>query len=71
MMRLFCVALSHAKNLLVIPHRQSQGSYVSEPLKSLLEDEHILRIPDFDISILPETRLEKEDLPKNYSYTVS
>jgi DNA helicase-2/ATP-dependent DNA helicase PcrA len=69
MMRLFYVALSRAKNLLVIPHWQSQGNYVSEPLKSLLEDEHILRIPDFDISTLPETRLEKEDLPKNYSYT--
>jgi len=69
MMRLFYVALSRAKNLLVIPHWSSQGNYVSEPLRSLLNDDHVARIPDFDLNTIPEAKLDKDDLPKNYSYT--
>jgi DNA helicase-2/ATP-dependent DNA helicase PcrA len=69
MMRLFYVALSRAKNLLVIPHWQSRGNYVSKPLKSLLEEESMSRIPDFDLEGMPAAKLEKDDLPKNYSYT--
>jgi len=69
MMRLFYVALSRAKNLLIIPHWSSQGNYVSEPLRSLLDSDHVVRIPEFDLTSLPEAKLEKDDLPKNYSYT--
>jgi DNA helicase-2/ATP-dependent DNA helicase PcrA len=69
MMRLFYVALSRAKNLLVIPHWQSPNNRVSEPLLSLLDDDHVIRIPDFDLGTMPDAKLEKDDLPKNYSYT--
>ncbi len=69
MMRLFYVALSRAKNLLIIPHWSSQGNYVSQPLRDLLDDDHLVRIPDFDVATLPAARIEKDELPKNYSYT--
>lgn len=69
MMRLFYVALSRAKNLLVIPHWSSQGNYVSEPLRSMLNSDAIDRLPNLDFDTIPSARLEKEDLPKNYSYT--
>jgi DNA helicase-2/ATP-dependent DNA helicase PcrA len=69
MMRLFYVALSRAKNLLIIPHWSSAGNYVSPPLRDLLDEDHLIRIPDFDITTLPEAKMDKADLPKNYSYT--
>ncbi len=69
MMRLFYVALSRAKNLLVIPHWSASGSFVSQPLRDLLDEKHITRLPEYDLSTLPEAKLEKTDLPKNYSYT--
>jgi len=51
------------------PSLASQGNYVSEPLRSLLDEEHVTRIPDFDLNALPAAKLDKDDLPKNYSYT--
>jgi DNA helicase II / ATP-dependent DNA helicase PcrA len=69
MMRLFYVALSRAKNLLIIPHWSSRGNYVSQPLRDLLDDEHVTRIVDFDLESMPDEKLEKEELPKNYSFT--
>lgn len=69
MMRLFYVALSRAKNLLIIPHWSSQHHWVSKPLRDLLDAEHLVRIPDFDLATLPEAHIVKDDLPKNYSYT--
>lgn len=69
MMRLFYVALSRAKNLLIIPHWQSQGNFVSPPLKGLLDADHVTRIPDLDLNTVPKAKLEKDDLPRNYSFT--
>jgi DNA helicase-2/ATP-dependent DNA helicase PcrA len=69
MMRLFYVALSRAKNLLVIPHWSSQGNWLSQPFRRVIEDGHFTRIPDFDPETLPPARLEQDELPKNYSYT--
>jgi DNA helicase-2/ATP-dependent DNA helicase PcrA len=67
-MRMFYVALSRAKNLLVIAHYNSQGNYVNEPFKKMLHN-GFPRIPGFDIGSLPAAALEENDLSKNYSYT--
>ncbi len=67
-MRMFYVALSRAKNLLVINHYKGQGQRISEPFRTILSGE-ITRIPNFDTSFLPEAKEDIDELPKNYSYT--
>lgn len=67
-MRMFYVALSRAKNLLVIAHYKGQGQRTSEPFATILS-ENVTRISNFDLNVLPEAKEEVEDLPKNYSYT--
>lgn len=67
-MRQFYVALSRAKNLLILGHLQSQGNWVNEPFKQMFKD-GVTRIPDFDLSTVPEADEKDEDLPRNYSYT--
>jgi DNA helicase-2/ATP-dependent DNA helicase PcrA len=69
MMRLFYVALSRAKNLLIIPHWQSKNNYPSEPIRTMLNSEGITRLSELDIDSIPPAKDEKEDLPKNYSYS--
>jgi DNA helicase-2/ATP-dependent DNA helicase PcrA len=68
LMRLFYVALSRAKNLVVIMHLGGQGNYPSEPLRTMLGNP-ITRIPQFDVSSLPVATVKDDDLPHNYSYT--
>jgi ATP-dependent DNA helicase UvrD/PcrA len=65
-MRMFYVALSRAKNLLVIAHYRRRA--VSEPFKCVLNDE-FNRIRDFKISDLLTAEPGDEELPKTYSYT--
>jgi DNA helicase-2/ATP-dependent DNA helicase PcrA len=67
MMRMFYVALSRAKNLLVIAHYQGRGQRINEPFRPLLSS--ILRIPQLDVSAIPEAKLKEETLPKSYSFT--
>jgi len=67
-MRMFYVALSRPKNLLVIPHFKGKGQSTSRPFKQMLE-EKITRIPDFDVATLSEVKEDPDDLGKNYSYT--
>lgn len=67
-MRMFYVALSRAKNLLVLAHYQGQGQRINAPFQSMLMT-NVPRIPNFDLSTLPEAQLESNDLPRNYSYT--
>ena len=67
-MRMFYVALSRAKNLLVIAHFRGQGQKLNEPFKTML-DKEFLRIPDFDLSTLPAAKPEADKLTRNYSYT--
>ena len=68
-MRLFYVALSRAKNLLILPHWSSQGNYLSPPLKKMVETGRFVRIPQFDVDSVPKAALEGKELSKNYSYT--
>jgi len=68
-MRMFYVALSRPKNLLIIPHFKGQGQRISEPFKTILNENDLPRIKNFDHKTLPASTVEKEDLGKNYSYT--
>ncbi len=67
-MRLFYVALSRAKNLLVIAHPRGRGQWVNPPFQALLDD-RFPRIPQLDVASLPVARLEEADIPRSYSYT--
>jgi DNA helicase II / ATP-dependent DNA helicase PcrA len=67
-MRMFYVALSRAKNLLVIAHFKGKGQSMNKPFKALLNDD-FPRIPDLDLGTLPNADLNEESLPKSYSFT--
>ncbi len=67
--RLFYVALSRPKNLLVVCHYAGRGQSINEPFRTLLDD-HFPRIADLDLGTVPAAEEEQnEDLPKVYSYT--
>lgn len=68
-MRMFYVALSRARNLLVLAHLKGQGQRVNPPFQNMFNHSSVVRIPDFDVHTVPETRLENDDLARNYSYT--
>ncbi len=67
-MRMFYVALSRAKNLLVIAHYSGAGQWVNAPFKAMLDD-GFPRIAQFDLQSLPKAEIEESELPKTYSYT--
>jgi DNA helicase II / ATP-dependent DNA helicase PcrA len=68
-MRMFYVALSRAMNLLVLAHFESRGNFISEPFLTMLNEDGFPRIKDLDIGTIPAAKLQKDDLPKTYSYT--
>jgi len=72
-MRMFYVALSRAKNLLVVAHFKGTGQITSEPFKTIFSGNifsaNVTRIPNFHMSSLPSAKEEINDLPKTYSYT--
>jgi DNA helicase-2/ATP-dependent DNA helicase PcrA len=78
-MRMFYVALSRAKNLLVLPRITTTRSenkvprpdqlYATDEFKTLFTSNSLTAIPDFDMNTLPSAAFEKEDLGKSYSYT--
>ena len=67
-MRMFYVALSRAQNLMVVAHFKGRGQSTNEPFKTLLDD-HFPRIPQLDLTTIPEFTSKENDLPKMYSYT--
>lgn len=67
-MRMFYVALSRAKNLVVLAHFKGPGNWINEPFRSLLDD-RFPRIPDFDLDTVPAATLDDDAPPTNYSYT--
>ena len=66
-MRMFYVALSRAKELLVLAHFAGRGQQMYKPFKSLLPD--LPCLTSLDLSTLPPARLSDEALPKTYSFT--
>lgn len=67
-MRMFYVALSRAKNLLVLAHYCGRGQSVNDPFQSMLDD-GFPRINEFKVQSLPKADHADDDLPKTYSYT--
>lgn len=67
-MRMFYVALSRPKNLLVISHFVGRGQRQDLPIYDLLNN-RVTRIPKLDVSTVPYSKLDKPELPKTYSYT--
>jgi DNA helicase II / ATP-dependent DNA helicase PcrA len=68
-MRMFYVALSRAKNLLVMPRFSGQGQRTSESFKKMFESFSATEIREYDLKKLPNEELKEEDLGKSYSYT--
>jgi len=67
-MRMFYVALSRAKNLLILAHFKGSGQHINTPFKTLLDD-HFPRIPSLDMASIPRADLKEDALPKSYSFT--
>lgn len=67
-MRMFYVALSRAKSLLVIAQPRGRGIATFPAFKQLLNEE-IVRIPDFDIQDLEIEKERLDEMPKVYSFT--
>ena len=67
-MRMYYVALSRAKNLLVLAHFKGQGQRINAPFAEMLEDD-FPRIPKLDVKTIPEADDKSNDLPKSYSFT--
>jgi DNA helicase-2/ATP-dependent DNA helicase PcrA len=65
---MFYVALSRAKNLLVVAHPQGRGVKTHFAFKSIL-DKSMTTIPKFDFDTLPAAKVEVKDVSKSYSYT--
>ncbi len=66
-MRMFYVALSRPKNLLVLAN--FKGGQRIEPFKDLVDEEQMPLVSEFKVSSLPDPEPKSKDLPKNYSYT--
>ncbi len=68
-MRMFYVAISRAKNLLILAHIKGQGQRTNKPFQELLKDATIPRIPVFDVNSVPVADDEEKAIPRNYSFT--
>lgn len=67
--RMFYVALSRPKNLLVLCHYKGRGQSINEPFRTILDDS-FPRIADIDFADIPRAdQKHEEELPKAYSYT--
>ena len=67
MMRMFYVALSRAKNLLIIAHFTGRGQRINQPFHPLLDQ--VPRIPQLDLIEFPTSEMKEDKLPKSYSFT--
>lgn len=67
-MRMFYVALSRAKNLLILP-RYTYGSSATDEFKKLFTKFNFPETGEIDISSVPEHISKDEDPQKAYSYT--
>lgn len=68
-MRMYYVALSRAKNLLVLAHFRGRGQYINKAFRPLLDGNSIPRIPDFKLTQIASATETHDAQPKAYSYT--
>ncbi len=66
--RMYYVALSRAKNLLVLAHFKGRGQRINPSFRALLGD-GFPRIARFDVGAMPVAELDRDALPRSYSYT--
>ena len=66
-MRMYYVALSRAKNLLVLAPYKGRGQRINEEFNQLLDQ--AATIDALDVTMLPRTVDEPTDIPSVYSYT--
>jgi DNA helicase-2/ATP-dependent DNA helicase PcrA len=66
-MRMFYVALSRAKNLLVIANYQSPGNFINPEFRSLIAK--LETVPQLKVKSVPPAAEAKNSTPKIYSYT--
>jgi DNA helicase-2/ATP-dependent DNA helicase PcrA len=67
-MRMFYVALSRAKNLLVLPHVKGAGQQIDPGFRDLLRG-NVDRIPSLELDTVPPAAEERTELARRYSYT--
>lgn len=67
-MRMFYVALSRAKSLLVLAHTKGQGQQTDKAFKPFLDHE-LSRVPSLDVSTVPVAQPDPGALARTYSYT--
>jgi DNA helicase II / ATP-dependent DNA helicase PcrA len=66
-MRMFYVALSRAKNLLVVANFRSRGNYINDEFKPLVDALPV--IANFDTTTVPVAGPDADASPRVYSYT--
>lgn len=66
-MRMFYVALSRAKNLLVVANFRSRGNYINDEFKPLVNALPV--IANFDTTTVPVAGPDADASPRVYSYT--
>lgn len=67
-MRMFYVALSRAKNLLVISQFKGAGQTTFKPFENLFENNNFETPCEYDLDNLPSFKINDEELSKVYSY---
>jgi len=67
-MRMFYVALSRAKDLLVLP-RYTHGKAASPVFSKILESGDIPALASLDIASMPAPKASVDELGKTYTYT--
>ncbi len=68
-MRMFYVALSRARELLILAHFDGRGQRRYPAFKPLMTAPNLPRLADFDLTTLPPSPARDETLPKMYSFT--
>ena len=69
MMRLFYVAMSRSKELLIIPDWNSPYMSVNQPLRSLINNSNLPSLSDLAPVSVPVSNSENRSLTNTYSYT--
>lgn len=68
-MRMFYVALSRAKNLLVLSQFKGQGQTTYAPFKTLLERVRFESAEELDLETIPQSERLSERIAREYTYT--
>lgn len=68
-MRMFYVALSRAKNLLILPEFKGRGQRTSSAFKEIFDSWNLPQLSDLPLDSIEPAIIEEDDLGRTYSYT--